>query len=328
VFSTFPSRFTYKLFVAGLVLLLIALAALTAASLSTSAAAPVAVAALTAGIHLRDFFDGVDSFSGILPFTIGATLACLLLLIRTRGWVGTTVATLLWSGVLLTYEVAILLVPTLCVLIFWTTRRWLRALPILVPAVVVSGLVLVLRAQVTSFVGNAYRINLEPDRVVVTYVKQAAGALPWSAQWFPGSAARMSFDPGLLGLALVLVAIPVACLLTLVARQSIGVSRDGLLRLALLGASMWLLPPILVAVSLGWQNELPPGQAYVSVVWGYVGVAMLATAAWLTLARGESSGRGVRGVALHLVTAVIAVAAAASVAQSVNVAALLAVNPH
>ncbi|HEU4331997.1 MAG TPA: hypothetical protein VFR40_12835 [Lapillicoccus sp.] len=328
VFTAFPSRFTYKIFVAGLVLVLIALAALTAATLSTSAAAPVAIAALAAGVHLRDFFDGVDSFSGILPFTIAATLACLVLLIRRRGWVVSTVVVLLWSTVLITYEVAILLVPTLCVLVYWSTRRWLRVLPILVPAVVVSAVVLVLRANVTDFVGNAYRINLEPGRVVVTYLRQAAGALPWSTQWFPGTEAQMSFDPGLLVLALVLVAAPVAILLTLVARQRVEVSGGGLGRLALLGASMWLLPPILVAVSLGWQNELPPGQAYVSVVWGYVGVAMLLVAGWLALARGEPPGRSVRGVARHLATAVIALAAAASVAQSVSVTALLFVNPH
>ena len=30
-----------------------------------------------------------------------------------------------------------------------------------------------------------------------------------------------------------------------------------------------------IQVSLGWQKELPPGEGYVSVVWGCVGVAIL-----------------------------------------------------
>jgi hypothetical protein len=188
--------------------------------------------------------------------------------------------------------------------------------------------VAVLRAQVTSILGNAYRINLEPLPVLVTYLKQAVGALPWSTQWYPGTTARMTIDPALLILAVALVAVPVVVLLTYVARERIDVTGVALARLVLLGGSMWLLPPVLVAVSLGWQNDLPPGQAYVSVVWGYVGVAILAAAGWLALARGEPTARGRRGVAMHLASGVIGLAAAASVAQSVAVAALLAIDPH
>ena len=260
--------------------------------------------------------------------TVGATLACLLLLVRRRGWVSAAAVVPIWTFVLMTYEVAVTLVPTMCALVWWVTRRWVRMLPLLAPAVVVVAGVAVLRAQVTTFVGSAYRINLEPLPVLVTYLKQAAGALPWSTQWYPGTTARMALDPALLALAVALVGVPVAVLLTCVARERIDVTGVALARLVLLGGSMWLLPPLLVAVSLGWQNELPPGQAYVSVVWGYVGVAILAATAWLALARGEPAARGRRSLALHVATGVIGVAAAASVAQSVAVAALLAVNPH
>jgi len=64
----------------------------------------------------------------------------------------------------------------------------------------------------------------------------------------------------------------------------------------------------------------------VSVVWGYVGVALLATAGWAALADGAR--RGWQRLALPIATAVMAVAAAGSVVQSVSVAALLAANPH
>ena len=198
VFTTFQSRFTYKLFIAGLVLLMIALAAATVATLSTPPAAAVAIATLAAAVHLRDFFDGVDSFSGILPATVAATLACLLLLVRRRGWVTAILSVPIWVFVLLTYEVAVTLVPTLCALVWWMTRRWVRILPLLVPAVAVVAAVTVLRSHVTSFVGNAYLMNLEPERVVATYLKQAAGALPWSTQWYPGTTARMTFEPAML----------------------------------------------------------------------------------------------------------------------------------
>jgi hypothetical protein len=326
VFTAFQDRLIYKLFLAGLVLLTIALVAATAATLSRPALAPVAVAGCVATLHLRDYFDGLDTFSGVIPFTICGTLVALLLLVRRHGWMSAVVAAVVWTYVLLTYEVAIVLTPTLCVLVWWVTRRWVRALAVLVPAVVVIAVVLVLRSRVTAYVGDAYRINLEPDRVLPTYVKQAAGALPWSTQWYPGTAAHMTFEPGLLVLAVLLVAAPVAVLLTVVATRPLDLPRGATVALALLGASMWLLPPVLVAVSAGWQNELPAGQAYVSVVWGYVGVALLLTAGWAALA--NVPRRGLRQLALPIATAVVALAAAGSVAQSAAVAALLIANPH
>jgi hypothetical protein len=89
---------------------------------------------------------------------------------------------------------------------------------------------------------------------------------------------------------------------------------------------MWLLPPVLIAVSLGWQKELPAGQAYVSVVWGYVGVALLVTAGWAALA--DRPRRGWQRLALPVATALVALAAAGSVAQSITVAGLIAGNPQ
>jgi hypothetical protein len=326
VFTVFQDRLSYKLFLAGLVLLMVALVAATAATLSRPALAPVAVAGCVAALHLRDYFDGLDTFSGVMPFTICGTLVALLLLLRRRGWPSAVIAAVAWTYVLLTYEVATVLTPTLCVLVWWVTRRWVRALPLLLPAALITAVVFVLRSRVTDYVGNAYRINLEPAPVLATYVKQAAGALPWSTQWYPGTVAEMTFEPAPLLLVLLLVAVPVAVLFTLVAYRPLELPRGATAQLAFLGLSMWLLPPVLVAVSLGWQKDLPPGQAYVSVVWGYVGVALLIAAGWAALA--ERPQRGWRRLALPVATAVVALAAAGSVAQSVTVAAVLAANPH
>ena len=326
VFTVFQDRLSYKLFLAGLVLLMVALVAATAATLSRPALAPVAVAGCVAALHLRDYFDGLDTFSGVMPFTTCGTLVALLLLLRRRGWPSAVIAGVAWTYVLLTYEVAIVLTPTLCVLVWWVTRRWVRVLSLLLPAALVTAVVLVLRSRVTDYVGNAYRINLEPGPVLATYIKQAAGALPWSTQWYPGTVAEMTFEPALLLLVLLLLAVPVAVLLTLVASSPLDLPRGATAQLAFLGLSTWLLPPVLVAVSLGWQKELPPGQAYVSVVWGYVGVALLIAAGWAALA--DRSRRGWRRLALPVATAVVALSAAGSVAQSVAVATLLAANPH
>jgi hypothetical protein len=326
VFTAFQDRLSYKLFLAGLVLLMIALVAATAVTLSRPALAPVAVAGCVATLHLRDYFDGLDTFSGVMPFTICGTLVALLLLLRRHGWPSAVGAALVWTYVLLSYEVAIVLTPTLCVLLWWVTQRWVRPLALLLPALLVGAVVLVLRSRVTDYVGDAYRINLEPGPVLATYVKQAAGALPWSIQWFPGTAAQMTFEPAFLLLVLLLVAVPVFVLLTLVATRPVDLPRAATAQLAFLGASMWLLPPVLIAVSLGWQKELPAGQAYVSVVWGYVGVALLVTAGWAALA--DRPRRGWQRLALPVATALVALAAAGSVAQSITVAGLIAGNPQ
>lgn len=322
VFTAFPSREQYKILLAGLALLMIGLTAAVVVTLTRAAVGPLVVVALTSTLTLRTWFDGLDSFSGVIPLTVCLTLGCLLLLLRGAGWPSAVVGGLLWTYALVTYEVAILLTPSLCLIVWWLRRRWTRTLPVLLPAVCVVVLVLVLRAR-ASGPASAYTLNLEPVRVLVTYVKQVLAALPLSEQWFPGGAG-LRVETSLVVLTTVLVGVPAALVLVTQSRGGLAARRSSIAVTALVGASLWLLPPLLVAVSLGWQNELPRGQGYVSVVWGYVGVAILAAAGWVALAR-ATGGRpaAVRRLALHASTAVLAVLCALTVAQSVTVAVLV-----
>jgi hypothetical protein len=324
VFTTFTTREQYKAFLAALVLTMVVLTVTLVTTLTRAALAPVVVVALTSTLTLRSWFDGLDTFSGVLPLTVCLTLGSGLLLLAGRGLPSAVAASLLYGYALVTYEVAILLAPTLCVVVWCVRRRWTRTLPLVVPTAVVCVVVLALRSRATGSDGDAYRINLEPWRVLVTYTKQAAAALPLSEQWFPGGAG-LDVAPALVGLTTVLVGVPAAVVLVTLGRAPVHVTRSRLALAAFVGASCWLLPPLLVAVSLGWQNQLPPGHGYVSLVWGYVGVAVLVATAWTALARStQRDASPLRRAALHLASGAIAVTAALTVAQSVTVAVALA----
>jgi len=322
VFTVFPTLASYKVFIALLCLTMLALTALVAAVLTRNAlVVPVAVVALGSTVTMRAWFDPLDSFSGVVILSICLALGATLLLLRGTGWPSIAVAIAMWAYALMTYEVVITFTPVLCLVVWWSRRSWSRATALLWPTAVVGAVVAVLRSRVETPVGNAYVINLEPWRVLVTYVKQASSSLPLSQVWYPGAVAPPSFDPYLTLLMVVVVGIPAAVLLLCVVRARPVLTWPSLVVVAFLGAALWLAPPVLVAISLGWQNELPPGQGYVSVAWGYVGLALLATSAWSALAKLHLDRPSrARAVLLVVGSAVLVLLCAATLAESITIA--------
>ncbi len=322
VFTAFPSRLSYKVFLAGLVLIMVLLTALMLRTLVGRASAHVVVVTLAASLTLRNWFDGLDTFTGVLPFTICLTLATGLLLLKGRSWPSAVTAALLWTYALTSYEVAILLAPTLVILVI-TRRRWQRTLPVLLSTLGILALVAVLRSRALNPPGDAYTLNLDPSAVLATYLRQTLSALPLAEQWYPG-AAPLTVDLPVIALMIGLVGIPAAVVLSALSHGTRPESWPRLGVATLLGLSCWLLPPLLIAVSLGWQRELPPGEGYVSVVWGYVGVSILMAVGWIVLARRAATRpTGLRRFALHSSTAVISVLCALTVAQSATIASLV-----
>jgi len=324
VFATFQTRLAYKLFLVALCLLMVLLVAWLVTTLTRSRVAGVVTAiGLGATLTLSVWADGLDSFAGLLPLTICCAVASTLLLLRGRRRLSIVLAVTLWIVALLTYEVVIVMTPVLC-LVIWLARRGPgRSLALLWPTLVDGVAVLYLRAHATAE-APAYQINLEPARVAVTYVKQTAAALPLSQWWYPGSGVP-SPSHLVVAMAIVGVGIPVAIVLACVHRSRPDPSWRSLGMLALLGGTFWLAPPVLIAITLRWQNELPPGQGYLSVVWGYVGVAVLLATGWLALAKRHAAhpGLGSRS-ALVSATAVLSVLVALNVAQSLSIANQLA----
>lgn len=322
VFGTFRTTASYKLMLAVLCLLMLCLAgALAAVVVRTPWAAALTLVSGGATVTLRAWFDGLDSFSGVVTLTVCLALAAVLWLLVGRGAVSVVAAMIAWSYALVTYEVVILLTPVVVALVWWRTRRSWRALAVVWPSAVVTVVVLMLRSSATP--DPAYVVNLEPVRVLVTGLKQSAAALPLAQLWYPGAPEWLRLDSSLAWLLVVVVGVPVGVVLAATATCVATPQRRDVGALAGLGAALWLLPGMLVAVSLGWQNELPRGQGYVSVVWGYVGVALLLAAAWLAVLRWSrgrrENSRAARG-ALVAVSCALCVLAAVNVAQSITVA--------
>jgi hypothetical protein len=322
IFTAFPTLGSYKVAIALLCLTMLVLTAVVAAVLTRSAlVAPVAVVALGSTVTMRAWFDPLDSFSGVVVLSACLALGALLLLLRGTGWPSIAVAIAMWAYALVTYEVVITFTPVLCLVVWWSRRSWSRATALLWPTAVVGAIVAVLRSRVETLVGNAYVINLEPWRVLVTYVKQASASLPLSQVWYPGAASPPEFDPALTLLMVIAVGIPAAVILLCVVRARPALAWRPLAVVAFLGAALWLGPPVLIAISLGWQNELPPGQGYVSVAWGYVGLALLATSAWSALAKLHLDRPSrARTVLLVVGSAVLVLVCAASIAESITIA--------
>jgi len=150
VFTVFRTRETYKGLLAFLVVVMVVLVAWLVARLTRrSSTAAVVVVALCATLTLRAWADGLDSFAGLLPLTISMAFGSALLLLRGRGWLSIVLAVTMWSVALITYEVGILLTPTLCLALWLAGRRFGRSLALLWPTLADGLFVLYLRSHAT-----------------------------------------------------------------------------------------------------------------------------------------------------------------------------------
>lgn len=284
VFTTFTTRGTLKLFMT--VLSLMAMAAIVALVWRMTGAnlvGAVAATSLAGTWTLRLWTDGLDSFAGLLPWTVLATIAALILLIRGRGWLSAVLAVALWSCTLVTYEVAILITPALFLCVWLSGKGAARSLLLIWPAVADLAVVLVLRSKAVAVV-PAYQINLDFKAVVGTYFRQSGAALPLSQFWYPGATLGM-FPLRLAAIAMIIIGIPAGLVLIGVWLSRPNPTWRSLAGVGFLGINCWLAPPLLVAITQRWQLTLPPGEGYLSVVWGYVGVALVLTTLWLSLAK-------------------------------------------
>lgn len=320
VFAVFSDRTAYKAFLALVSLVMIAAAAALAVAVARrAAAAPLMVAALATTVTLRfPFFDGLDSFAGLLPWTILATLLAVALLIRGRRWPSALLAVALWTVALLTYEVVIVLTPFVVLAVLLSRRGWRRALAVVWPVLADIVLVLYLRHTATA-VTPAYTTSFAPHDVLRTYVRQTVAALPLAQVWYPG-AADFAISKRLVLVVLLTVGLAAGALMLTLYRARVAVPARSLIVLAGFGAGAWLATPVLIAVTLRWQTELPPGQGYLTVVWGYVGVALVTAAAWLALStwRARRPGR-LPAALLGVLSTVIVLTAVLNTAQSYTV---------
>ena len=283
VFYLFDSRLEYKLVLVFILAAAIASAAGLIRELTGSLRAVATMTlALLAVLQLRVWYDGLDSFAGLVPLTLALTFFATILCIRRTaiGW--KVVAAMAYMLALFTYETVLLFLPVLAIAVVFKTRSWWRTLPLMVPALIEVVIVVIFRGQVGSHTGPAYTFSLEPLIVAKTFAKQLLATLPYSQWWLASvSAPRVSLT--LVLLCAVFIALPVYLCVLLLSRRVSPVSPRVPLLLTLFGVWLWIIPSALIAVTYRWQVELPRGQGYLAVIYGYFGIAMLVLSIWMSI---------------------------------------------
>jgi hypothetical protein len=285
VFWVFGSRAAYKL-VIGLVLIgAIAVIGLFVSRLTGRVKAGMLYSIIVIGlIQLRNPFDGIISFAGLVPLTIGLSIAAVVILISRSGVGWTTLAVLSYSLALITYETVFLFAPIMVAIVVWMCRAWRPALAIAIPAFIQLGIVGLLRLSLDAPTAPGYTINLEPSAVLVTFGKQTLAAFPLS-QWVFSAGSMPSINAGSIAVGVIAVGVPTFLSVVFLGRSPVRANRAEVILIALFGAWIWLSSSALIAITQRWQVELHFGEGYLPVVYGYFGLALCILSAYLFVDR-------------------------------------------
>jgi hypothetical protein len=164
VFWLFDTRVAYKLVIGMTVLGAIAVVGLLAARLTQRWKAAALFVPIALGLmQLRTTHDGLTSYAGLLPLTTGLSVAALVIVISRRGAGWAALAFVSYSLALVTYETVLLFAPIMVAIVVWIRRSWRPALAIAIPALIQTGIVIVLRLNMKGEQAPAYTVNLEPQ---------------------------------------------------------------------------------------------------------------------------------------------------------------------
>lgn len=317
------SRIEYKL-ILGLVTALAAVViALLAGRLTGQRRlALVAVPVVVGLLQIRVGLDGLIAFAGLIPLTTALTLGAVLILCARRGVWWSLLAALCYGAALVTYETVLLFVPVLVLVVVLVRRSWRPAIALVVPAVIQAGVVLVLRSRLDHDPSVAYTVSLDPATVLRSFAEQALGAVPLS-NVLVARPTGVLLTVSMIAIALVLAGLP-----TYAALRELGpigrAERRSAPTLALLGLWMWFSSAGMVAITARWQEALAPGLAYIPVVYGYFGLALvlLALGVWLEAVTSKRGGL-VQSVWAHAAPAAVALLVTGTVAGNLAIAAYL-----
>jgi hypothetical protein len=326
VFSVFTTRVAYKAFlVVMLAGALVGFAWWLATATRSGMLALAGVVCVVSAWQFRSpvWHDSVTSYAGVLPYTC-ALIFCAGALIdsdRQRPW-RLVVAAVLWALATVTYEVTVILTPAvLAVLWLRPLERRIRvrgAVAIGIPTLVDLLVVAVARSRLQTPPAPGYTLNLVPGPMLTTAWTQVVAALPLSQRWIPGAVAPSSR----IGVLLVAACIPMGFATTIVIWRSsrvIAVSVRWWL-LAVIGVWFWVAPSVLVGATARWQQELPTGQGYLSVMvetFGFSVVVVSALGALRCMAQARSL-KWASTIALAIAT-LVGIAVTANIAFNIGV---------
>ena len=300
------TRAAYLTFVVLLNLACLALVGLACLGVTRSVDVTViGVVSLGACMQIRWWsYDGLSSFSGLVPYTIALIIlsglgAAQFLRTNRRWWlIPTAVA---WTLTITAYEVSLLMLPAMIVLLVVANRgrdrkQWMWALaPLVIPAIAESAISAYLHVRAMNVahvvIAPAYTIDLHGP-VGSTFLKQLTAALPSSQYWLGGTPTGVHLAPTLSVMLVLALALPAFLLWrprfafeAIPNRLSVG--------LIVAGGWAWLVPSLLAGITRRWQEELIFGQGYVYLPYEYVGVALI-FAGVAGLLSGMPRSRGVR----------------------------------
>jgi hypothetical protein len=283
LFDIFDNRAAYKLVVGALLAISVLLICMCIAVITQSwTIALLFVFTVSGVLQIRLWADGITSFAGVMTLTTALTFGALLLLLtmRSLGWI--LLAGLLYLLALITYETVILLAPALIAVIVLSKKDWSPAvMAIAIPAILALLTAVSLRLFTNPHPVPEYTLSLVPHAVITTFAKQTLAALPLSKWWLGHYVGIPPIAGTLIIMSTILVGLPVFMGVFVLSQNLRLPSERAARTCALLGVWMWLAPATLVAVTERWQQEMPWGEGYISVVYEYFGVALCLVAVWL-----------------------------------------------
>ncbi len=298
VWKTLATRLAYALYLILLNGGLILACGVTVSRLVRNRSAGVVVAlALAGGMMMRDFpWDGFFNMGGLVAWSLLMTILCCVGAVRfarTGYWLTAAVTVFAWVWVITAYEVSFLMLPAMLAVIFVTPSTALSArlkgmALLVVPWLIDGAFVLHLRRAATGHTNAAYTIDLGGP-VIATFEKQFVAALPLSQYWYGGLADWRAFDWLFTALLLGAVAVPLIVTQWRRTRDVVRIDHRVTVALLMAGAWAWLVPSILAAITVRWQQTLPAGAGYIYVVYSSFGVALIVGAIYAALRRPAAS---------------------------------------
>jgi hypothetical protein len=336
----------YKSFIVFLTLADIAVFGLLVERISRSRAlgfAAMLVVPLTFQLVFGD--DPLTSYQGLLQVVVILTEVSMLswLAYLRSGKRGLLLASLgAWIASVFTYEIGFPFF-IMFILLAWAfpRRRTLRdALILSWPWLAAASVIALVWMAVHAIVSlplaatagqNAYLPNLDPGAIVLTYARQVFAAFPFAntvgalAGWFktpplahqaPSLAetfVRYPVESALLGLAGLTAFVLAGLGMAADARRNVASGRT--MSLALTGASLLLLPGVLITLSTKYQSLVGWGFGYLPKYVSWFGFAMLAVLGFYVLARRLAE----KPTVLAAISVCVAIVAAAGLVLALGV---------
>lgn len=279
----FTGRVEYK--IAQLIVVLIALfvfVLFVSKLFKNFFAGVLAVLILNTCLQMRVQYDPLFQFSLQQPFLMTVISGSLLFFIcgvRSDKYWKLIISAGLYCLALLTYESALLIWPIFVLLIFIERpKKFIKIALISATPALVVGLNLVRLRSKVSTTSAGYTSNFEFARLAKTFAKQAIGSLPMSYSELRTPPFLLSFPEHLhFGSFWWLISVGLSMLLAvLVFPRIVSTSHRLNIGIALVGLVLWLVPALVVAQTVRWQNELVLGNAYITWFQGSFGFTLIA----------------------------------------------------